>query len=72
MDKLVLVLRADDVVNAFKKAKTDGRKNIIKLPITKSLSIPHDVVGDFGACKVLCDLQSKVLVLLQAVQFVLF
>lgn len=47
------VAKADDVVNAFKKAKTDGRKNLIKLPITKSLSIPHHVVGRFGACKVI-------------------
>ena len=46
------VAKADDVVNAFKKAKTDGRKNLIKLPLTKSLSIPHNVIGDFGACKV--------------------
>ena len=37
------VAKADDVVNAFKKAKTDGRKNLIRLPITKTLSIPHDV-----------------------------
>lgn len=47
------VAKADDVVNAFKKAKTDGRKNLIRLPITKSLSIPHGVIGDFGACRVL-------------------
>ena len=47
------VAKADDVVNAFKKAKTDGRKNLITFPITKSLSIPHDIIGDFGACKVL-------------------
>ena len=47
------VAKADDVVNAFKKAKTDGRKNLIKLPITKSFSIPHNVVGIFGACKVI-------------------
>jgi small subunit ribosomal protein S5 len=47
------VAKADDVVNAFKKAKTDGRKNLIKLPLTKSLSIPHHVTGDFGACKVI-------------------
>ena len=47
------VAKADDVLNAFKKAKTNGRKNLIKLPITKSLSIPHHVVGDFGACKVI-------------------
>lgn len=47
------VAKADDVVNAFKKAKADGRKNLIQLPITKSLSIPHNVVGHFGACKVI-------------------
>jgi small subunit ribosomal protein S5 len=47
------VAKADDVVNAFKKAKTDGRKNLITLPITKSLSIPHNVNGSFGACEVI-------------------
>lgn len=47
------VAKADDVVNAFKKAKTDGRKNLIRLPITKSLSIPHAVIGTFGACRVI-------------------
>ena len=47
------VAKADDVVNAFKKAKTDGIKNLIKVPITKSLSIPHRVVGTFGACDVI-------------------
>ena len=47
------VAKADDVVNAFKKAKADGRKNLIQLPITKSLSIPHNVIGHYGACKVI-------------------
>jgi small subunit ribosomal protein S5 len=47
------VAKAADVVNAFKKAKTDGRKNLIELPLTKALSIPHDVIGTFGACKVI-------------------
>ena len=47
------VAKADDVVNAFKKAKTDGRKNLISLPLTKSLSIPHDVIGHFGACQII-------------------
>lgn len=47
------VAKADDVVNAFKKAKTDGRKNLIKFPITKSLTIPHGVEGSFGACQVI-------------------
>jgi small subunit ribosomal protein S5 len=47
------VAKADDVRNAFEKAKVDGRKNLIKLPITKSLSIPHNVTGSFGACKII-------------------
>nr|QXM16369.1 ribosomal protein S5 [Chaetoceros gracilis]QXM17221.1 ribosomal protein S5 [Chaetoceros muellerii] len=47
------VAKADDVVNAFKKAKTDGHKNLIKIPITKSLTIPHRVTGNFGACKII-------------------
>nr|YP_009028966.1 ribosomal protein S5 [Coscinodiscus radiatus]AGH28510.1 ribosomal protein S5 [Coscinodiscus radiatus] len=47
------VAKADDVVNAFKKAKTDGKKNLIKIPITKSLSIPHNVIGKFGACNII-------------------
>jgi len=45
--------KAEDVVNAFKKAKTDGQKNLIKIPITKSLSIPHRVVCELGACKII-------------------
>jgi len=47
------VAKADDVVNAFKKAKTDGRKNLINLPLTKSFTIPHDVKGNFGACQII-------------------
>ena len=47
------VAKAAEVVNAFKKAKADGLKNLIQVPITKSLSIPHNVVGNFGACKII-------------------
>ena len=45
--------KAEDVVNDYKKAKTDGRKNLIKIPITKSLSIPHSVISNEGACKII-------------------
>ena len=45
--------KAEDVVNAFKKAKTNGQKNLINIPITKSLSIPHNVTSDKGACKII-------------------
>jgi small subunit ribosomal protein S5 len=47
------VAKADDVIDAFKKAKTDARKNLIKIELTKSLTISHDVIGNFGACKVI-------------------
>lgn len=47
------VAKADDVVNAFKKAKTNGIKQLIRFPMTKSFTIPHKVIGNFGACKVL-------------------
>ena len=45
--------KAEDVVNAFKKAKTNGRKNLIQIPLTKSLTIPHPIIGDIGACKII-------------------
>nr|YP_009308919.1 ribosomal protein S5 [Toxarium undulatum]AOS86662.1 ribosomal protein S5 [Toxarium undulatum] len=45
--------KASDVINAVQKAKNDGIKNLINVPITKSLSIPHNVVGNFGACKII-------------------
>jgi len=45
--------KASDVIDAFDKAKVDGYKNLILVPITKSLSIPHNVLGQFGASKVI-------------------
>jgi len=47
------VAKADDVIDAFKKAKTDAKKNLIKIQLTKSLTIAHDVTGNFGACKII-------------------
>jgi small subunit ribosomal protein S5 len=47
------VAKADDVIDAFKKAKTDAKKNLIKIELTKSLTIAHDVTGNFGACKII-------------------
>jgi len=45
--------KAADVANAFRKAKADGKKNLITVPLTKSLSIPHDTKGNYGACKIM-------------------
>ena len=49
----IVVAKADDVIDAFKKAKTDARKNLITIELTKSLTISHDITGNFGACKVI-------------------
>ena len=47
------VAKADEIVDALKKAKVDGLKNLIKFPLTKSLSIPHCIVNKFGASKII-------------------
>lgn len=41
--------KADDVVEAVKKAANDGRRNIIMVPLTKTFSIPHVSTGQYGA-----------------------
>jgi small subunit ribosomal protein S5 len=41
------------ILNAFKKAKTDATKNLITIPLTKALSIPHRIIGIFGASKII-------------------
>ena len=43
--------KAGDVVTAVRKGVTDGKKNIISIPLTSSNSIPHPTNGRFGAAK---------------------
>jgi len=45
--------KADEVSTAVKKAVNNARKNLIKIPLTKAKTVPHNVVGVDGACKVL-------------------
>nr|YP_003002200.1 30S ribosomal protein S5 [Aureoumbra lagunensis]ACS36912.1 30S ribosomal protein S5 [Aureoumbra lagunensis] len=45
--------KADDVMEAVKKATNDGKRNLIRVPLTKNSSIPHIVNGQYGACNVL-------------------
>lgn len=47
------VAKASDVVTALKKAKTNGLKKMIHIPITKFLSIPHSVNNKYGACNII-------------------
>jgi small subunit ribosomal protein S5 len=45
--------KASDVIGAVKKAVTDGKKNVVTIPITKANSIPHIITGRSGAAKVI-------------------
>ena len=45
--------KADDVINAITKGITDARRKVITVPITKTNSIPHLTIGNFGACQAL-------------------
>jgi small subunit ribosomal protein S5 len=44
--------KADEVSTAVKKAVNNARKNLIRIPLTKTKTIPHNIVGVDGACKV--------------------
>jgi small subunit ribosomal protein S5 len=45
--------KADDVINAITKGITDAKRNIVKVVLTKSKTIPHLTIGNFGACSTL-------------------
>ena len=45
--------KASDVINAVKKGVADAKKNIIHVPITKSESIPHTIMGKSGSARVI-------------------
>ena len=45
--------RAEDVNLAIEKATLNGKKNLINVPLTNHLSIPHVIYSSFGACKIM-------------------
>jgi small subunit ribosomal protein S5 len=45
--------RAEDVNLAIEKATLNGKKNLINVPLTNQLSIPHVIYSSFGACKIM-------------------
>jgi len=45
--------RAEDVNLALDKAVLNGKKNLIKVPLTFLFSIPHVVKASYGACSIM-------------------
>jgi small subunit ribosomal protein S5 len=44
--------KANEVPEAISKAAEDGKKNLIKVPM-RGRTIPHSIIGEFGAARVL-------------------
>jgi|TARA_B100001079_G_scaffold134770_1_gene115499 small subunit ribosomal protein S5 len=44
--------KANEVIAAITKAKDDAKKNLFRVPIIKG-TIPHKIIGKFGASKVM-------------------
>lgn len=45
--------KSQEVPNAIKKGTEDAKKNMFTVPVTDEKSVPHEVIGEFGAGRVL-------------------
>ncbi|MCY7361813.1 MAG: 30S ribosomal protein S5, partial [Ignavibacteria bacterium] len=43
--------KANEVTDSIKKSVEDAKKNLVEVPILKG-TIPHEIIGKFGAAKV--------------------
>lgn len=50
--------KATEVTDSIRKSVEDAKKNVIKIPIVKG-TIPHEIIGKFGAAKVLLKPASR-------------
>ncbi len=45
--------KAKDVIGAVRKGVSDGKKNLVEVPLTTGLSVPHPMKGNGGGAQVL-------------------
>ena len=45
--------KSQEVPNAIKKGADDAKKNMFTVPLTDEKTLPHEVIGEFGAGRVL-------------------
>ncbi len=45
--------KSQEVPNAIKKGTEDAKKNLFTVPLTDEKSVPHEIIGEFGAGRVL-------------------
>src|SRR5215203_27455 len=45
--------KANEVPEAIRKATEQAKKNLFKIPLAESRTIPHECIGNFGAGRVL-------------------
>ena len=45
--------KSQEVPNAIKKGVEDAKKNMFSVPLTDEGSVPHEIMGEFGAGRVL-------------------
>ncbi len=45
--------KANEVPEAIRKAVEDAKRNVVEIPMTNSKTVPHQVLGKFGAARVM-------------------
>ena len=45
--------KSQEVPNAIKKGVEDAKKNMFRVPITSEGTLPHEIMGEYGAGRVL-------------------
>ena len=45
--------KSQEVPTAIKKGVEDAKKNMFKVPLTKEHTVPHEIIGEYGAGQVL-------------------